>query len=518
MVVNRTKLFTFVVFMVALLTGAMTLMAQNETATLTGTVTDTSSAVVPGAKVLLKNAQTGASYRTVTDQAGLYRIPEVKPGPGYTLTVSHPGFQTSIVASIYLNVAVIRTQNVQMNVGNVIQTVTVSASNQDVTLDTTDATVGNNFDVAMLNQLPVSDRDSPAALFTQQPGITNDGSSTGARVDQDRVTVDGLDVNDMATGQFGAIVGNAPVDSVQEFRGVEAGALSTSGPGGGGEYDMVTKSGTNNFHGDLFEYYRDRTMEGNTWFNNNAFPQVPRPPLVRNQFGGGVGGPVLRNKVLFYFDYDGRRDTLSDVVDQIVPLDSYRNGNITYENTSGGTSSISAARVASLDPEKIGWNGGVQSIFTNRYPHSNNLNVGDQLNTGGFAFNAPFPLRLSTYVGRLDWDINSKMKFYGVTHVTRENATQSAIQFPGDPETHPFLNDSYTWVLHHTWTISANKVNDLYGGNVNEDYAFSDTYNPTGVTQYQTFGGNGTGGGDPDCAVPDRDQCAGADLPDSRGG
>ena len=100
------------------------------------------------------------------------------------------------------------------------ETVEVSAASQNVTLNTTDATVGNNFQVQFLNDLPIQNRDSPAALFVQQPGVTLDGAVTGARVDQSRVTVDGLDVNDMATGQFGAIVGNAPVDSVQEFRGV----------------------------------------------------------------------------------------------------------------------------------------------------------------------------------------------------------------------------------------------------------------------------------------------------------
>ena len=491
---RKARFYGVFVFAAALLLTVTQVKAQNQTATLTGTVTDTSGAVVPGAKIVLRNVQSGTTYPTVSDQAGVYTIEEVKPGPGYTLTVTHSGFQTVTVAGIYMNVAVIRTENVKMTVGSVTQTVTVSASDQNVTLDTTDATVGNSFEVSMLNQLPVSDRDSPAALFTQQPGITNDGSATGSRVDQDRVTVDGLDVNDMATGEFGAIVANAPVDSVQEFRGVEAGDLSTAGPGGGGEYDLVTKSGTNHFHGDLFEYYRDRSMEGNTWFNNNAFPQVPRPPLIRNQFGGGIGGPVLRNKVLFYFDYDGRRDTLSNVVNQTVPLDSYRNGSITYRNTSGGVSSIDAAQVASLDPLGIGWNAGVQSIFTNRYPHSNNLNVGDGLNTGGFAFDAPYPYKENNFVSRVDWNINSKMKLEGVGHWTKTNGTQSAIQFPGDPETHPFLDNSYTWVVSHTWTITPNMINELYAGDVTEDYAFSDTYNPTGATQYQTFGGNGTGG------------------------
>ncbi len=497
------RLAIILALLAALPLATRVVRAQNETAALTGTITDASGAVVPGAEVTLTDTQTGATYHTVTNQAGLYSITEVKPGPGYKLTVTHEGFQTTSITAIYLNVAVIRTQNVQMKVGNVVQTVAVSAASQSVTLDTTDAVTGNNFEVSMLNDLPVENRDSPAALFTQQPGVTQDGSVTGARTDQDRVTLDGLDVNDMATGEFGAIVANAPVDSVQEFRGVVAGALSTSGPGGGGEYDLVTKGGTNSFHGDANEYYRDRSMEANTWFNNNATPQVPRPPLIRNQFGGGVGGPVLRDKILFYFDYNGRRDTLSNVVTQTVPLDSYRNGTITYcNNTSAANatpqncarSTINATQVAAMDPLGIGWNAGVQSIFNSRYPHSNTMSAGDTLNTGGFEFDAPFPYTENDFVGRLDWNMNSKMKMFGVGHWTRTNGTQSAIQFPGDPETHPFLDQSYSWVVGHTWTISNNKINQFYIGDVTESYAFADTYNPTGATQYQTFGGNGTGG------------------------
>ncbi len=470
------------------------LHAQDNTATVTGTITDTTGAAIPGVNVTLTNPETGASYKGVTNGAGSYTISEVKPGPGYTLNLEARGFQKEQIAGLYLNVAAVRTQDAQLKVGENLETITVSASNQTVTLDTTDASVGNNFQVQYLNELPVEDRDSPAALFTQQPGMSLDGSATGARVDQDRVTLDGLDVNDMATGSFGAIVANAPVDSVQEFRGVVAGDLSTSGPGGGGEFDLVTRSGSNTFHGDANEYHRDTDLEANTWFNNNDTPQVARPPLIRNQFGGAVGGPVIRDRAFFYFDYNGRRDTLSNSVTQTVPLDSYRNQVITYDNNAGGTSTLTAAQAASLDPQAIGWNSNLVSVINSRYPHANNNQVGDGLNTGGFQFNAPFPYVENDFVGRVDYTLTQKLKFYGVGHWTRTNGTESAIQFPGDPETHPFLDQSYSWVVNNTWTISPNKINEFYGGTTTESYAFPNSYNPTGATQWQTFGGNGTGG------------------------
>lgn len=468
-------------------------MAQN-VASITGTVTDQSGAVIPGVDVTLHNPQTGQAYKTVTNAEGSYTFNEVKPGPGYTIEFAHPGFSSFVVAGIYMNVDATRTQDAHMTVGTAQQTVQVSAANQDVTLDTTDASVGNNFQVQFLNELPIEFRGSPSALFTQQPGVTLDGAVTGARVDQDNVTLDGLDVNDNETGNFGAIVANAPVDSVQELRGVTSGELSSAGEGGGGQFELVTRSGSNAFHGQLSEYHRDTDLEANDWFNNNA--NVPRPPLVRNQFGGDVGGPILKDRLFFFFDYYGRRDTLSNLVERTVPMDSFRNGNIAYVNAGGNVGSLNSAQVAALDPQHIGFDPPLLSFMKSRYPHANDQSgaAGDLLNTAGYRFNAPFPLKLDSYVARLDYTINSKMKLFAVGHDARENSTQAAIQFPGDPETYPFLDKSYTYAIGHTWSIGTNKVNQAEYGWVYENYNFPNTFNPPGVNQFQTFGGNGTGG------------------------
>ena len=302
--------------------GFATNVRAQDIASVTGEVTDTTGAVITGVSVELVNATTGVSYKTTTNAEGSYTIANAPPGPGYTITFLRDGFKPQVIKDVYLNVSTTRTQNVRLSVGSSTQTVEVSASNQNVTLDTTDATVGNNFEVQFLNELPIQDRSSPSALFYQQPGVTLDGAVTGARVDQTNVTVDGLDVNDEATGNFGAIVANAPVDSVQEFRGTTAGVLSSAGQGGGGQFELVTRGGTNKFHGALVEYHRDTDLEANDWFNNNS--GTPRPPLIRNQFGGNAGGPILRNRLFFFFDYNGRRDTLTNLVERTVPLDSYR--------------------------------------------------------------------------------------------------------------------------------------------------------------------------------------------------
>ena len=482
---SRATLCFCFAFLVLLLTLPTKGLGQS-LASIAGTVTDITGAAIPGARIQLKSATTGAVYQTKANGEGFYILHYVKPGSRYVLTVSHAGFESEKITGIYMNVASTRTQNSMLQVGHSVQTVEVSASNENETLDTTDATLGNNFSGAFLQSLPVENRDSPAVLLALQPGITSDGATTGSRDDQDRITIDGLDVNDMATGNFGSIVANAPVDSVEQFRGVVAGEQANAISGGGGHFELVTKNGTNEFHGDLNEYHRDTALTANSWFNNNA--NVPRSPLVRNQFGGSLGGPILRNRLFFYFDYNGRRDTLSNQVEQTVPLDSYRNGNINYENASGGISTLSPAQVAALDPEQIGFDPALLSLFSSRYPHANDLAYGDQINTGGFRFNAPFPYKENDYVGRIDWTVNSKMKLFAVTHVTRTTATQSAVQFPGDPMTSPFIDDSYSWVIGDTWTLTPNMVNQAYLGETYEDWSFPNTYNPTGVNQFQSMG------------------------------
>lgn len=485
---RKFRVLALIAFMLCL--GLAQLKAQSF-ASITGIVTDQTGAVVPNINVLLQNPSTGVEYKAVTNAEGSYTISNVPPGPGYKISFNGAGFEPVEITGMYLNVNTTRTQNAKLAVGGGQQSVLVSATTESITIDTVDATVGNNFEVQDLNSLPIANRDSPSALFYQQPGVTLDGSVTGARTDQSNVTLDGLDVNDLATGQFGAIVGHAPVDSVQEFRGVSAGPLASAGEGGGGQYELVTRSGTNAFHGALVEYHRDTNLEANDWFNNEN--NIPRPPLIRNQFGGNIGGPIKHDKAFFFFDWNSRRDTLSNLVKRNVPTDALRNGGMVYKNNSGGFSTLSPAEIASLDPQHVGFNSALLSLFTSRYPQANDLTRGDGHNYAGFDFNAPFPLVENNYVGRIDVNLKDTQKLWGRVTFARQDSTQSAIQYPGDPETHPFLDKSHAWVVGHTWTIGDNKINQASFGETTEDYNFPDTFNKYGVDQW-TFGGLPSGG------------------------
>jgi Carboxypeptidase regulatory-like domain len=496
----RRLLTKFVVLVLALSIPSL-LKAQN-VASMTGVVTDTTGAIIPGADVTLVNTTTNTTYHATTNSSGSYTLTNVTPGPGYKATFSLKGFEPLIIADIYLTVATTRTQNASLHAGGEAVTVEVSAANSEVTINTTDASVGNNFDAKMLNELPVQTRDSPAALFTLQPGVTLDGAVTGARVDQNNVTVDGLDVNDFATGNAFYIVGNAPVDSVQEFRGTVAGDPATGGPGGGGQFQLVTKSGTNSFHGVLYEYHRNTSTVANDWFNNNA--GVGRAPLIRNQFGGTIGGPVLHDKLFFFFQYNNSRIVQSEQVNRTVPLDSLRNSTVSYikdtdgaGNTCTGSSrqnttpqcigTLSSAQVAALDPLGIGFNSDIVNLMNQRFPHANDLTRGDGINTGGFRFNTPTPDFSTGYVGKVDYDLTSKQRIYGTFALTRENSVQSPVQFPGDPLTSPFIDRSYRFSFGHSWTISSKKVNQFFIGETVSDLAFPNTYNPQGINPI-TFG------------------------------
>lgn len=480
--------------------------ATSSTSSITGTVTDMTGAIVPGASVTLTNPATGASYKAVTNGEGTYVIAGVPPGPGYKETVTAQGFQTVMLSGLYMNVAVTRTQDIKLAVGSVSQTIAVSASNEDVTLNTSDATVGNNFQVQYMNDLPISLRDSPLALLTQQPGMTMTGASTGARTDQNRITLDGLDVSDMALGNFNCsgtggicttITANAPVDSVQEMRGTTAGMLSSNGSGGGGQFEMVTKSGTNHFHGNINEYHRDTDLEANEWFNN--FEGVPRSPLIRNQFGGNLGGPIWRNKIFFFFDYNGRRDTIAGQAERTVPTDSFLKDQTIkyYTNISAGTTnSIDAAQVAGYDPQGRGFDQSMMQVLGGRYPSPNDFtgDKGDLLNTAGFRFNSPTPYTENNYVGRLDLDPWQNHHLFARVTYNRVNAVQKAPQYPSDGETYPYLDNSHAWVVGWNWAIGTNKTNSLiWGDTIAKIGEPIHSNSPSGANTY-SWDGDPTGG------------------------
>jgi hypothetical protein len=496
-----TKKILHLLFLLSFALTVGTTFAVGQTASgMTGAVTDTTGAALPGATVTLTNKTTGVKFTQTTNAGGSYRFTDIPPGQGYEAVFTASGFSPLDVKNIYLTVATTRTQDAKLLAGTNTE-VEVTASNSEVTIDTTDASIGNTFDVKLLNSLPVQQRNDPTALFKLQPGVTDSGSTTGARVDQNYITLDGLDVNDFATGNasqtnagvssgfLNSIVGHAPIDSVDEFHGTVGGFPPSSGMGSGGQFQLVTKSGTNQFHGNINEYHRDPSLVANSWFSNNSSPVVPRNHLIQNQFGGNIGGPILKDKLFFFFNYNNSRIIRSELTQRTVPLAPLRNGLVSYINSTGNLSTLTAQQEAALDPQGVGIDTAWLSTYASRFPVSNAAG-GDGVNSGGYNFNAPDNDFATNYIGRVDYNLTPTQKLYGRFTISHENSTEAVNEFSGDPQTDPFLDRTYAFVLGHSWVIGSNKTNQLFLGETVENYSFPNSYNPDGSTFFTL--GDGT--------------------------
>src|SRR5215468_9458408 len=293
------------------------------TASLRGTITDPSGAVIPDATVTLKSAENGSSRKSATDINGEYNFLQVAPGD-YNLIAEKSGFATVTNAHVKLLVNTPETLDLKMALSAAGEIVNVASEASQV--NTTDASVGNPFSEKQVRQLPLQTRNV-VELLSLQPGVTSSGEVLGARRDQNNITLDGADVNNnqnsglvaqatgTSTGGYqgsnanGSVINSGfnavlpiPLDSVQEFRVTVAGDGPGQGRSSGGQVVLITKSGTNQIHGSLYEFNRNTATAANTWFNNHA--GVPRQPLVRNQFGGSVGGRIMRDRVFYFLNYE----------------------------------------------------------------------------------------------------------------------------------------------------------------------------------------------------------------------
>src|SRR5262245_35363023 len=280
------------------------------TTSIRGTVSDPTGAIVPGVSVTIEDKGTGATRTAITDDSGRYQILQVPPGL-YRLRAELSGFKTVVRDNLQLLVNTPTTLNLKFEVGQMNESVEVMAA--ATTINTVDATIGNTIQNSQISSLPLEGRNivgllslQPGVAFTGIEGDTRSGAVTGARSDQTNVTLDGVDVNDQQNGKaFESVLPLTP-DSVQEFRVVTANANANQGRSSGGQVSMVTKSGTNEFHGSAYEYHRNTITTANDFFNNTA--AVDRPKLIRNVFGGSLGGPVKRDRMFFFFSYEGTQE------------------------------------------------------------------------------------------------------------------------------------------------------------------------------------------------------------------
>lgn len=407
------------------------------TTSLRGTVTDPSGAAVPNATVRLTNADTNVARTTTTTTRGEYVFPEVLPG-NYALDVEASGFSKYHQAGVTLLVNLPATADVRMKVGTAQETITVTE--KAPIINRTDATVGQTMGTTPIENLPLQ-AENTVLLLSLQPGVvyngekllqgvydTRAGSVNGERSDQNNITLDGVSNNDeFSNYAFNGILPTTPF-SVQEFRVTTSNYGATEGHTAGAQIAMVTKSGTNTFHGNLYEFNRNTLGEANDWFLKQAQSESGQPNtpehLVRNVFGGDLGGPILKNRLFFFFNYEGNRQSLSGSATRTIPSATLRDGIIEYacetpsdcpaSNVTGasgasypvqaGYYALSPAGLASLDPLGIGPSQVALKYF-NEYPMPNNLGAGYAPNYALYTFAAPTQNKYNWYIARLDYNV-----------------------------------------------------------------------------------------------------------------
>lgn len=496
---------------------------QSATTSLHGTVSDAKGAVISGAALTLTNPATGFSRAVKTDDQGTYQFIEVPPST-YLLTVTAAGFATTKRENVVLQVSSPATVNLSLQVqgGAIIVDVTGEAP----VVNTEDATLGNNFNTRQLTDLPTEGRD-PVSILSLQPGVVyigknvnqNDdsrgGAINGARSDQTNVTLDGLDDNDQLNGYAFQGAMRATLDSLQEFRVTTSNYDASAGRSSGAQVNLVTKSGTNAFHGSAYEYYRPNFTVANDWFNKQAEinASLPNKPgfVLRNTFGGTIGGRIIKDRLFFFAAFEGQRTADQLQTTRVIPTTSLAQGQLKYLCNSdtnvdpncttsnpnisvvSGGATFPGFNVVTLNPGQIssldvgcsanlacpptpgnaagpGPNGNIanlgganpNALFAG-YPAPNSTSGGgDGLNSAAFTFPGNDPTRLNTYIFKLDYKIsadgNHSLFMRGNLQNDRESKPP---QFPGRPPNDVLTNNSKGIAAGYTWIVRNNLINNF---------------------------------------------------------
>jgi hypothetical protein len=462
---------------------------QSSTSSLRGVVSDPQGAVVVGAKVNLSNPNTGFSQSATTDNLGAYQFLQTPPGT-YILTVSMAGFATLKQENLVLQVNVPQTANLTMQVKG--EAAVIEVQSQSVQVNSEDATLGNAFGTSQIASLPFEGRD-PTAILSLQPGVTfvgtnvdqnkdsRGGTVNGARSDQTNIMLDGIDDNDQVKGFAFAGALRSTLDSLQEFRVTTSNANADEGRSSGAQVALITKGGTNSFHGSVYEYNRNNVGLANDWFNKQSQLQsgVPNVPgqLIRNTFGATFGGPIIKNKIFFFLAYEGQRTRENLQITRVVPSDNLRQGIMGYDCTgdsacpAGGVETLTRQDLATMDPKCAGLgtcplgpgaNSAVLALFQ-QYPHPNSTAVGDGLNFQGFTFPASTPGMLNTYVAKFDFNITQNQHVFVRGGLVGDN-NGAGPQFPGQPQSSVTVNNSKGLIAGYTASLRPNLINNFHYG------------------------------------------------------
>lgn len=510
---NTAKSFVFRLIAVWLFFSSCVL-SQTSTTSLQGTVTDPSGAAVANATVLLVNAESKTERTATTGSQGEYRFQFLPPGT-YTLTVSATGFARHEQTGLPLLVNTPATVNVQLRLGRTTQSVTVTSEAPN--LNMVDASIGDSFSETQVKQVPLEGRNVPDLLSLQagvvytgnRPDINKDrdtrsGSVNGARSDQSNVTLDGVDVNDQANGYAFKSVLPVTLDSVQEFRVTTTNYNADQGQGSGAQVALVTKSGTNAFHGSAYEYHRNTITSANDFFIkqaelNSGQPNVP-DKLIRNIFGVSLGGPVRKDRLFFFANYEGTRQREEQSTVRSIPSASLRDGVIQYpcqdpaQCPGGQVAGISGTNytvqpgffalgpkdITNLDPLLLGASSAILNYFNQTYGQftPNDPSVGDGFNLAGFRFRAPVSLDNNAFISRIDYHLTADGKHTLFWRGALQNLFNPQAPFlPGTAPVQTLADHSKGFVVGYTAVISPSVANTFHWGFTRESTGFAGSSN-----------------------------------------
>jgi len=482
------------------------------TTSLRGSVTDPSGLSIREAQVTVVNSDTGFTRTTATGSDGGYVFAELLPGT-YKVIVEAKGFNKFEESGVLLRVELPATVNVRMKVGAVAETVSVTA--EAPPLNTTDASIGQTMETGTIENLPLPGENA-VLLLSLQPGVafngeniltdsydTRAGMVNGERSDQNNISLDGVSNNNEFAGYaFTGVLPTTPF-SVDEFRVTTSNYGVSQGRSSGAQIALVTKGGTNKFHGSLYEFNRNGLGEANDFFlkNSQLGSGLPNRPtqLVWNNYGGAIGGPVWKNRLFFFFNYEGHRQNVELSVLHQIPSATLQDGVILYAcapildsngnviktsvqecpgmsvqgvnashtvspDSKYGYYGLGPAQLAGMDPSGIGPSGGALAYFLT-YPQPNAPPTGDAPNFGTYRFAAPTTTRENWYIGRIDYKITQNGNhtlFFRGTGV--DDRYGNAPFLPGRPPMTSSVSLAKGFVLGYTSLWGAHLVNNVRYG------------------------------------------------------
>jgi len=402
MVTNSSRRVALLALLFVGLTGS--LAVAQISGSLAGTVEDSSGAVSPGVQVLVASQETGAKFSATTNDRGGFFIGNLESGL-YTVTATKQGFRVSTVKDVKVDTAKETSLTpIRMEVGTVSESVNVEATSAGL-INTTSQEISNTVYTQDINGLPLQDRN-PLSMVAMQPGVSsayNGGASTinGLRPTDANMTLDGINIQDFVRTNDINVALNLPfLGQVGEIEVTTSNSDVTMG-GGASQVTMRTPSGSNTWHGEGFWENRINNAAANGWFNNAD--GVAKPRLLLNQFGGNVGGHIIKDKLFFYFFDEQYRLIQQTTNTDTILTPSARNGIFTYHTSSGGLATINVLSTAgySADPS--------MTALIGKLPAAGNTTVvGDGNNTTGFLLNRSNNNNNNNIGGRVDYNMNAK--------------------------------------------------------------------------------------------------------------